>query len=565
SLSKLDLHNVYLPPFKGAIDAGCRTLMTTFSEVNGVPGTAHEYLLEGVLRQLWGFRGFVVSDWNSVVEMIAHGYSADGAEAARQALTAGVDMEMVSPAYHQHLATLVKEGAVPESAVDEAVRRILRVKFELAWGAKSQIAAGDSLGRAAERAVMRPRSLELARRLARESVVLLKNSEQTLPLNRDALRRIAVIGSLADDAKSQLGCWSLDGDARETVTALEAIRNAVGESAEVVYSRGASADFSTDASGLKVAAELAAGADVAIVFVGEDALLSGEARSRVELSLPGVQSELVRAVATTGTPTVIVVLAGRPLTIGAECEVVDAVLYAWHPGTMGGPAIADVLFGSAAPSGKLPVTFPKHVGQTPLYYGHMNTGRPSPKSYQPLSASGQKDLPVDFQYRSHYLDSDPFPLFPFGYGLSYTTFAYDELQVSTDEIAAGQTLGVTARVTNTGERSGTEVVQLYVRDLVASVVRPVKELKAYRRVYLRPGESRIVEFALDASDLAYLDAEGKPVLEPGEFAVGIGGDSSVELDGRFQLNASGSMQEKRPAAVARRPGDGVKQHGREAD
>jgi beta-glucosidase len=338
---------------------------------------------------------------------------------------------------------------------------------------------------------------------------------------------------------------------------LEAIREALGESAEVVYARGAAADFSPDASGVAKAAKLAADADVALVFVGEDALLSGEARSRAELGLPGAQAELVRAVAATGTPTVLVVMAGRPLTIGAECEAADAVLYAWHPGTMGGSAIADVLLGAAAPSGKLPVTIPKSVGQAPLYYGHSNTGRPSPHSFQPLTGSHQADLPEEFKFRSHYLDSDPFPLFPFGYGLTYTTFTYDDVELSVPTLRPGQTLGVRARVTNTGKRAGTEVVQLYVRDLVASIVRPVKELKAFRRLRLRPGESKVVEFALDSSQLAYLDADGTPVLEPGRFMLGVGGDSTAELNEAFELIADGQPSSDPPAAVARRHGKRV--------
>jgi beta-glucosidase len=393
--------------------------------------------------------------------------------------------------------------------------------------------------------------------VARESLVLLKNDGGVLPLQEDSLSRIAVIGPLADAGKGQLGCWALDGDPEDAVTPLEAIREALGESAEVVYTRGASADFSTDASGVAAAAKLAADADVALVFVGEDALLSGEARSRAELGLPGAQAELVRAVAATGKPTVLVVMAGRPLTIGAECEAVDAVLYAWHPGTMGGSAIAEVLLGAEAPSGKLPVTIPKSVGQAPLYYGHSNTGRPSPPGFKPLAGSHEADLPEEFKFRSHYLDSDPFPLFPFGYGLTYTTFAYDDVELSVPSLRPGQTLGVRARVTNTGKRAGTEVVQLYVRDLVASVVRPVKELKAFRRLRLRPGESKVVEFALDASQLAYLDAEGKPVLEPGRFALGVGGDSTVELAEAFELIDEEPPSSEPPSSVARRNGKRV--------
>lgn len=273
----------------------------------------------------------------------------------------------------------------------------------------------------------------------------------------------------------------------------------------------------------------------------------------------------MRAVTATGKPTVLVVLAGRPLAIGAECELVDAVLYAWHPGTMGGPAIADVLLGAATPSGKLPVTFPKNVGQAPLYYGHSNTGRPSPRDYQSLVTTREKDLRGDFQYRSHYLDSDPFPLFPFGYGLSYTTFAYEAPALGTTAIKPGQTLSVQVRVTNTGQRGAAEVVQLYVRDLAAKIVRPVKELKAFRRVYLRAGESSVVEFALDANDLGYFDADGQRVLEPGEFAIGVGGDSTVELDQKFELVAEPATPPASSPSVAQAPrDDSVRRNGKPA-
>jgi beta-glucosidase len=557
SLSNLDLHNVYLPPFRAAADAGCRTLMTTFSEVNGVPGTAHHYLLRDVLKGSWKFRGLVVSDWNSIIEMIQHGYSADAAEAARQAANAGVDMEMVSPTYQEHLATLVERGAVPQEAIDDAVRRILRVKFEL-FGAKAGVVP--------RRGLLRPQSLELARKAARESIVLLKNENKVLPLQSDAIKRLAVIGPLADAPQSQLGCWAPDGVADDTVTPLEALKNALGESVEISYARGAAADFSRDANGIEEARQTAAEADAALLFVGEDAVLSGEAKSRSDLQLPGVQSKLVREVAAAGKPTVMIVMAGRPLAIGAECAAVDAVLYAWHPGTMGGPAIADLVLGIVSPSGKLPVTFPKSVGQVPLYYAHSNTGRPASKDYKALAATGGKELPAEQQYQSHYLDSDPFPQFPFGFGLTYTTFAYDGLELNADSLQPGESLNIRALVTNTGDRAGTEIVQLYVRDLVASAARPVKELKAFRRVHLRAGESKEVEFTLDSKELAYLDADGKPVLEPGEFAIGVGGSSAIELNGRFEVTSGASTEEPATEEVARRPQpDEAQRNGKRAE
>jgi beta-glucosidase len=548
SLSMGDLHNVHLPSFRASLNAGCRTLMTTFSEVNGVPGTAHAYLLKNVLNDDWQFSGLVVSDWNSVIEMVAHGYSADEAEAARHAVSAGVHMEMVSSTFHEHLARLVDQGAVDESAIDDAVRRILRLKLQLAASAQRRERA-TATGSKPDSQLLRPRALELTRQAARESMVLLKNRDATLPLQLDSVRKVAVIGPLADAPLSQLGCWAVDGRAEDSITPLDALREALRDRAEVVYARGAANSYSESTQDIAAAVQAVAAADVTLLFVGEDAVLSGEARSRSTLSLPGIQSELVKQVAAAGKSLVVVVLAGRPLAIGAECELADAVLYAWHPGTMGGPAIAELLLGVASPCGKLPVTFPKDVGQVPLYYAHSNTGRPSPAAFKPLTVSQGKDLPIELQYRSHYVDGDPFPLFPFGYGLSYATFAYDGFELSVPSITLRQTLAVRARITNTGARAGVEVVQLYVRDLAASLVRPVRELKAFRRIYLRPGESKAVEFAIDAEDLRFFNNDGESVLEPGRFAVWIGGDSTATLGGEFDLTG-GPSPRPTPAAVA---------------
>lgn len=556
SLSIADLHNTHLPPFHASLNAGCRTLMTTFSEVNGIPGTAHAYLLQEILRDGWQFPGVVVSDWNSVIEMVAHGYSADESEAARQAVNAGVHMEMVSPTFHENLADLVGQGSVDQAAIDDAVRRVLRLKLELAATEPpieaTKHASVPPVATGSTSKLLRPRSLDLARRAARESIVLLKNDGETLPLQRERLQKVAVIGPLADAPLSQLGCWAVDGRAEDAITPLDALREALGESAEVAYVRGLPTSYSNDASEIEAAKQAAADADVVLLFVGEDAVLSGEARSRSTLDLPGVQAELVQAIAAVGKPIVMVVLAGRPLAIGAECDAADAVLYAWHPGTMGGPAIADLLLGVATPSGKLPVTIPKHIGQVPLYYSHPNTGRPSPVAFRPLSQTQGKDLAVEFQYSSHYVDGDPFPLFPFGFGLSYTTFSYDGFELGASSIGPRQTLAVRARITNSGARAGVEVAQLYVRDVAATLVRPVRELKAFRRVYLRPGESQPVEFALDADDLRYFNNEGRSVLEPGKFAVWVGGDSTAALGGEFELTGDVASQPATPA-VARVP------------
>lgn len=524
SVSQIDLHNVYLPPFRACVDAGCRTLMTTFSEVNGIPGTAHRELLTDVLKHDWGFGGVVVSDWGSVIEMIAHGYSANERQAARAALLAGVDMEMSSPTYAKYVGQLVREGVVPEARVNDAVRRILRLKYEL----------HDEPIEREQNALLRDESLELAREAARQSLVLLTN-DGVLPLDAEKLKRVAIIGPLADEPLQQLGTWMLDGKVEDSVTPLEALRERLEGKAKVVHARGAVNSFVRDDSRIAEAVQAAQGADVALLFVGEDAMLSGEARSRSSLNLPGVQQQLVAKIMETGTPTVVVVMAGRPLTIANEVHATAAVMYAWHPGTMAGPAIADVLLGDVSPSGKLPVTFPQSVGQIPMYYAHMSTGRPAPADYLPLIGSGRADLPEEVKYRSHYLDVAPRPLFPFGYGLSYTTFEYTDFEVATEEVSPGETVRVAATLTNSGDMAGTEVSQLYVHDRFASVVRPVRELKAFRRISLGPGESTRLEFELPTADLAFLDKEGRPLLEPGSFDVWVGSDSTATLGGEFEL------------------------------
>lgn len=524
SVSPVDLHNIYLPPFKNCIDAGCSSLMTTFSEVNGTPGTAHRDLIEGVLKHDWGFEGVVVSDWGSVSEMIAHGHSPNENAAAKAALMAGVDMEMCSPTYAKHLEQLVNAGKIPRSRIDDAVRRILRLKVDL------QI----DHARPAGQALLRSESLEIARETARQSLVLLKN-EQALPLRDDQLSTVAVIGPLADQPLQQLGCWSLDGKEEDSITPLKAIRQRMKGNAKVLYAAGATNSFVDETSEVAAAVDAADQADVAILFVGEDATLSGEARSRASLDLPGIQSELLQKVVETGTPTVVVVLAGRPLAIEREVQAADAVVYAWHPGTMAGPAIADVLFGDASPSGKLPLTFPRSVGQVPIYYSHHNTGRPAPTNYEPLIGSGSDDLPKEFQYRSHYLDESPAPLFPFGFGLSYTEFEHSSLELSAPTIKPGGVVGINVRLENVGPVAGTEVTQVYIRDRFATVVRPVRELKAYRRTTLEPGISTTLEFALPAQSFAYRDGEGRLTYEPGMFDIWVGSDSTATLAAEVEL------------------------------
>ncbi|WP_425399155.1 glycoside hydrolase family 3 N-terminal domain-containing protein [Aeoliella sp.] len=538
SVAPVDLHNIYLPPFQSCIDAGCSTLMTTFSEVNGVPGTAHRELIDGLLKQQWGFEGVVVSDWGSVTEMIAHGYSANESDAAAAALMAGVDVEMCSPTYAKHLEQLVQSGAIPQSRLDDAVRRTLRMKVDLYVDRK--------VGSSAELAS--PESLSVAREMVRQSLVLLKN-DGVLPLVDSELKSVAVIGPLADRPLQQLGCWSLDGKAEDSITPLKAIQERLAGRAKVLYSEGARSSFTDEASMLDAAVNMASRSDVVLLFVGEDATLSGEARSRADLNLPGVQQELLSRVAETKTPTVIVVLAGRPLTIDQEVQASNALIYAWHPGTMAGPAIADVLFGDVAPSGKLPITFPRTVGQIPLYYSHHNTGRPAPADYQPLMGSGDDDLPQEFQYRSHYLDVPPVPLFPFGFGLSYAKFQHSNLELSAPTIKPGGVLGLRVQLENAGSVVGTEVTQVYIRDRFSSVVRPVRELRAYRRTELQPKESTVLEFALPSAAFTYRNSQGELVHEPGVFDIWVGSDSTATLAAEVELLAGPHTGESRQIAA----------------
>ncbi|QDT69083.1 Periplasmic beta-glucosidase precursor [Planctomycetes bacterium MalM25] len=539
-IARSELHGVVLKPFRSVAEAGCATFMTSFNTINGVPGTGHQELIREVLKGRWGFDGLVVSDWTSVTEMIEHGYSANRRQAARQAVTAGLDMEMASTTFQEHLLSLVEQGLIEESIIDDAVQRVLTVKLHFASPGRRPSAGPSPPG---------PDPTTIARELAKQSCVLLKNEGKTLPIDSEG-HRIAVIGPLADQARDQLGCWMLDGKEADTITPLAALRDALAGNTELTYCPGLESSLDTSTKGFAHAVSAASDADVALIFIGEGWRLSGEARCRANLDLPGAQAQLIDAVAKTRTPIVLVVLAGRPLTIGEQAEKAHAVLYAWHPGTHGGTAIADLLLGVDSPSGKLPVTFPKHVGQSPLYYNHPRTGRPALAGTQALIGSGRIDFPEEEKYRSHYLDVDPFPQYPFGFGLSYSQFDYGELELSAPELRAGQTLGIRCSLTNTGDWASDEVAQLYVRDVAAGLVRPVRELKGFRRVRLDPGESTILEFALSTDDLAYYDNSADLVLEPGEFRIGVGGDSSVPLSDSFRV-LSTTTQSKAPSPAVR--------------
>ena len=521
------LRNVYLPPFEAAAKAGCATFMTSFNDNDGVPSTGNAFILRKVLRGEWNYDGMVVTDWASATEMIAHGFCKDAKEAAWKAVNAGVDMEMVSGSFLGNLEALVKEGKVSGKTIDDAVRNILRLKFRLGLFDNPYVVTDQKVKYAEEH-------LAKAKEAAGESVILLKNADEVLPL-KDKVRTVAVVGPMADAPHDQMGTWVFDGEKDHTQTPLKALQEMYGDRVQVIYEPGLAYSRDKNIAGIAKAVAAARRADVVLAFVGEEAILSGEAHSLADLSLRGAQSELVEALSETGKPVVTIVMAGRPLTIGKEVEESAAVLYSFHPGTMGGPAIAELLFGEMVPCGKTPVTFPKMVGQLPVYYAHHHTGRaPSGKETLiddiPLEA-GQTSLGCS----SFYMDAGFGPLFPFGYGLSYTTFGYDKLVLSADKLKTGDVLTASVNVTNTGKYAGTEVVQLYVQDKVASVTRPVKELKGFRRVALQPGETRTVIFSLPVSELAFWNIDMKKVVEPGDFKLWLGTNSDEGLSAEFEV------------------------------
>lgn len=512
-MSERTLREIYFPPFKAALDAGVGTFMSAFNDLNGVPSSANPFTLTKVLRGEWKFDGFVVSDYTSVQELINHGLAANETEAARLALNAGVDMEMVSRLYNKYGAQLMKEGKLSEATLNEAVRRILRIKFRLGLFERPYTEATRE-----RTALLSRENLAAAREIAARSMVLLKNERETLPLGKDT-RSIAVIGQLADSQKDVLGSWTGDGREEDAVTLLAGIKAKVSPSTKVAYAKGCEVNDDSIA-GIAEAVRVAREADVAIVAVGESADMTGEASSRSSLDLPGRQLDLLKAIQATGKPTVVVLMNGRPLTINWIAENVPAILETWFAGTQAGNAIADVLFGDVNPGGHLPVTFPRAVGQEPLYYNYMNTGRPPD---------------ANNKYSSKYLDVPWTPLYPFGYGLSYTQFRLNGLQLSTQRISPTGRLTVSVEVENTGKRAGDEVIQLYIRDVAASVTRPVKELKGFERVTLRPGEKRRVSFALAPEQLGLYNREMRFVVEPGEFKVMVGTDSVSGLESSFKV------------------------------
>ncbi len=511
------LHDVYLPPFKQAADAGAATFMCSFNEINGVPSSGNSYLLRDLLRDSWGWNGLVVSDWGSIREMIPHGFCEDMADAARKAANAGVDVDMESYAYLPNLAKLVEEGKVSQATIDDMVRNMLRLKMELGLFYNPYAPKSDAS------AFYTPEALEAAQRTVEESTILLKNNG-ILPLKGS--QKIFVTGPMADAPHDQCGTWSFDGEKSHTVTPLAALREKYGDDA-VIYMPGLaySRDLSTD--GFAAAVKAAGDADVILYFTGEEAVLSGEAHSRADISLPGAQTAYLEALKAAGKPIVTVVMAGRPLTLPTESRLSDALLCSFHPGTMGGAALARIIAGEVSPGGKLPVSLPRMVGQLPLYYSAKNTGRPANE----ITLIG--DIPLEAGQTStgctsFFLDAGVAPLYPFGYGLSYTTFEYGAPELSASEMAADGSITVTCKVTNTGSVAASDVAQLYVRDLVGSLTRPVKELKHFEKFTLAPGESRNVTFTLTADELAFHNAKGERIIEPGKFHLWVDNSSLCE-------------------------------------
>jgi beta-glucosidase len=510
------LRDVYLKPFQAARQAGIATYMSAFNALNGVPASGNEFTLRRVLRDEWKFDGFVVSDYTSITEMIPHGYAADDKDAALKGIRGGVDMEMVSTSYYDQAKALIDAGTLDPKLVDQAVRNILRLKFRLGLFDKRTQPTGNPPAESSAAA------LAVAKKMADESLVLLKN-DGALPLAK-SVRRVAVIGPLANSPGDQMGTWVLNANPKAVRTPLAAIRQTLGET-RIAWAPGLKNSSDTSHDGFQAALEAARSADAVLLFLGEEASLSGEASSRAFINLPGAQEELAAELAKAGKPMIAVILAGRPLTFHNVAEQMNAVLYAWHPGVMGGPAISDVLFGDVVPSGRLTVTFPRTVGQAPIYYNHMNTGRPAAES----------GPDAKLKFRSKYLDVSFTPEYPFGFGLSYTKFEYSNARLSSPRVRLGEKLTISADIANAGKYEAEEVVQLYTHQLAASLTRPVRELKSFRRIHLKPGEKQTVQFVLSTDDLAFYIAGGKLTTEPGAFQLWVAPDSASGERAEFQL------------------------------
>lgn len=519
-ISERRLRDIYLPPFKAAFDAGAGTTMSAFNEINGIPASANPFTLQQILRNEWDFTGLVVSDWNSVGELIPHGVADGYKEAARQAFMAGVDLDMTSGAYHNHLAELIHTGKIPETRLDEAVRQILRIKFMLDLFENPFTDSSK-----AESAILKPEYLQTALEVTTKSMVLLKNQSNILPINTDEVKRIAIIGPLADDHHEILGTWHRIGRDEDTESVLDGIRAVLPGDVELTHTQGC--DIAGQRPTNTISAVTAAQkADLVIMVLGEAEEMSGEAHSRAHLGLPGRQQFLLEAVHATGTPVVVVLMSGRPLAIPWVAENIPAILCAWHGGLRTGRAVADILFGNANPSGKLTASWPRTEGQIPVYYAHKNTGRP---------LGGMGGFQFQKYHFTEFIDEEVTPLFSFGFGLSYTSFDYSDLQVLTPKLTVDYTLKVSTVITNTGELPGEEIVQLYIRDLVGEVTRPIKELKGFQKISLQPGESQTVFFEVPVQRLGFHGLDMQYKVEPGDFKVWVGPNAAEGLEGSFQV------------------------------
>lgn len=513
-MSESRLREVYLPPYKAAVDAGAVTVMTSFNDLNGVPATVNKFLLTDLLRDEWGFKGFVVTDYTSIMEILYHGVAADSADAAAQSLEAGVDMDMQAGFFQKELPGLVERNIVSEATIDEAVRRILKVKYQLGlFDDPYKYISNDR----EKNDIMRPDQLEAARDMAKRSVVLLRNETQTLPIS-SKVRNIAVIGPMGDNKRDMIGSWSAAGDWTKSVSLMEGLQARYPD-ANISFAKGCEIEGGNN-QGFAEARQIAAKADFVILALGEAYWMSGEAASRSNIDLPGLQQDLAELIIGTGKPVATIIFSGRPLTINWLAENSPALVQAWFLGTESGHALADIVSGDYNPSGKLPVTFPKNVGQIPIYYNMKSTGRP---------------FDANNKYTSKYLDVSNEPLFVFGYGLSYTQFEYSNLQMAKATISANEAINFTVELKNTGKVAGEEIVQIYVHDQVASVTRPVRELKAFRNVFLEPGQSVKIDFNLPFESLGFYKADGSFGTEHGRFTLFAGGNSDATLSAEFEL------------------------------
>lgn len=518
-MSERVLRETYLPPFKATVDAGVRTFMTSFNEIAGVPATGNKFLLRDILKGEWKFDGFVVTDYTAINELIAHGFAKDSIHAGERALVAGVDMDMVGGIYIKNLKKLLEQGKVTEEQINDACRRILEAKYDL--GLFEDPYRYCDIKREKQE-IYKKDYLDASLTVANESMVLLKNSNNILPLKKE--QKVAFVGPLVSDEWNIIGSWAATGDRNGyAVSVEEGVKKIITDKSKISFTKGVEiVDQRRDM--MQAALDAAAKADVIVAVMGEFENMTGEAASRTNIDLPGIQKEFLAELKKLGKPVVLVLMNGRPLTLSWENENMDAILEAWFPGTMGGDAIAQTLYGVNNPSGKLPITFPRTLGQVPIYYNHKNTGRPY---------LGAKD--PEQKYKSRYIDSDNSPLYSFGYGLSYTTFEYSNLKISSKELTANGKIKISVNVANTGNYDGEETVQLYIQDVVGSVTRPVRELKGFKKIALKKGEKQTAEFEISSDDLRFYNIDMQFVAEPGDFRVFVGGSSDASLSAEFVL------------------------------